>query len=154
LTQARKAFIERIGNAARADMARSGVLASMKTAQAILESRWGTSVLATKANALFGIKSDSRWSGLVFTVGSKEVFNGIRITVNIDFRAYDSWERSIADHAEFVMSESRYAHTLGETDYMVACRAIHAAGYATDPDYSNKLIKLIQDYNLNDYDRG
>ena len=124
MTQAQKIFIERIGNAARADMARSGVLASMKIAQAILESAWGTSELATKANSLFG-----------------------------DFRAYDSWESSIADHAEFVMSEERYAHILGMTDYMEACRAIHAAGYADDPDYSNKLIKLIQEYNLYEYDR-
>jgi flagellum-specific peptidoglycan hydrolase FlgJ len=141
MKQGQMTFIERVGNAARADMARSGVLASMKTAQAILESEWGTSALTTKANALFVIKADSCWSGRVYS------------TATDDFHAYDSWEQSVADHSGVVMSDARYAHVLGMTDYMEACRAIHAAGYATDPDYSNQLIRLIQDYNLNEYDK-
>ena len=153
MTQEQKYFINRVGNAASADMARSGVLASMKTAQAILESGWGRSGLAIKANALFGIKADSRWSGRVFDTLTQECYDGINfITVNAAFRAYDSWEHSIADHSDFLTASARYAKVIGETDYITACRAIHAAGYATDPDYSNKLINIIQQYNLNEFD--
>ena len=154
VTQAQKDFIARVGALARADMERSGILASLTIAQAILESGWGTSELATKANALFGIKADSRWSGKTYTKASPE-WNGVRnVTVVASFRAYNSWEHSVADHSAFLNASSRYAAVIGERNYRKACTAIHKAGYATAPDYADRLVKLIETYGLTAYDGG
>jgi len=153
MTQAQKDFIAKVGAFAAADMERSGVLASLKTAQAILESGWGTSALAVNANALFGIKADSRWSGRVYSTATKECYDGVNFTtVDALFRAYDSWEDSLADHSAFLTASARYASVIGERDYKKACTAIHAAGYATDPGYADKLINLIEKYGLTEFD--
>jgi len=153
ITQAREAFIAKIGAMASADMKQSGVLASLTAAQAILESNWGTSTLAVKANALFGIKADSRWKGRVFRKTTLE-YNGTKfVTETALFRAYDSWQHSVSDHSAFLLSSSRYAGVVGEKDYKKACAAIQKAGYATDPNYAAKLIKLIELHGLAAYDK-
>jgi len=152
-TQAQKDFIARVGALASADMKQSGVLASLTIAQAILESGWGTSALATKANALFGIKADARWNGKTYSIATKECYDGANfVTVNAKFRAYGSWEQSIADHSAFLLAYSRYAAVIGQKDYRKACAAVHQAGYATDPGYADKLIRLIETYGLSAYD--
>jgi N-acetylmuramoyl-L-alanine amidase len=152
-SQQQRDFIERVAKTAVDDMKKYGILASLKIAQAILESGWGRSGLATIANALYGIKADSRWSGSVFNTQTQEVYDGVNaVTVNANFRAYDSWEQSITDHTAFLTAGTRYAAVIGETCHITACRDIHAAGYATDPDYSNKLIRLIEQHNLTDFD--
>lgn len=148
-----KQFIEKIGGLARADMEKSGILASLTTAQAILESAWGTSELAVNANALFGIKADSRWAGKVYSKDTKECYDGANYTtITALFRAYGSWEESVADHSAFLLAATRYAAVVGERDYKTACKAIKAAGYATAPDYAEKLVALIEKYNLYEYD--
>jgi N-acetylmuramoyl-L-alanine amidase len=153
LSQAQKDFIAKVGALAAADMKASGVLASLTVAQAILESGWGTSALATDANALFGIKADSRWSGRVYSTATKECYDGVNFTtVDALFRAYGSWEQSLADHSAFLIAGSRYKAVIGEKDYKTACAAIHAAGYATDPDYAGKLVNLIETYGLAAFD--
>ena len=112
-----KAFIAKVGALAAADMKHSGVLASLTVAQAILESGWGASALAKQANALFGIKADSRWSGRVYSAKTQECYDGVSFaTVDALFRAYDSWEHSIADHSAFLLAGSRYAAVIGERD--------------------------------------
>jgi len=150
--QAQKDFIAGVGALAVADMAKSGILASLTIAQAILESGWGMSALATKANALFGIKADSRWNGRVYNTTTKECYDGVFTTVDALFRSYDSWEHSLADHSLFLTGSARYAAVVGETDYKTACTAIKAAGYATAPDYAEKLIQIIETYSLTDFD--
>lgn len=153
-TQAQKDFIARVGALASADMKQSGVLASLSVAQAILESGWGTSVLAVNANALFGIKADARWNGKTYGIATKECYDGVNfIMVNAKFRAYSNWEQSIADHSAFLLASSRYAAVIGERDYKKACAAIQKAGYATDPSYAARLIKLIETYGLTAYDK-
>lgn len=148
-----KQFIEKIGGLARADMEKSGILASLTTAQAILESAWGTSELAVNANALFGIKADSRWAGKVYSKDTKECYDGANYTtITALFRAYGSWEESVADHSAFLLAATRYAAVVGERDYKTACKAIKAAGYATAPDYAEKLVALIEKYKLYEYD--
>jgi len=152
-TQAQQDFIARVGALAAADMKRSGVLASLTLAQAILESGWGMSALTVKANALFGIKADSHWSGRVYSSSTKECYDGVNFTtVTALFRAYDSWEHSAADHSAFLTGSTRYAAVIGERDYEKACGAIHKAGYATDPGYATKLISLIEAYGLTLFD--
>ena len=154
-TQAQKDFIARVGALASADMKQSGILASLTMAQAILESGWGASALTKDANALFGIKADARWHGRVYSKTTRECYNGVTFANETAlFRAYDSWEHSVSDHSAFLLAGSRYAAVVGERDYRRACAAIQKAGYATDPGYAGKLIRLIETYGLTAYDAG
>lgn len=153
MTDKQKTFLQTVGEMARADMARSGVLASLTTAQAILESGWGTEELALNANALFGIKADNRWAGRIYSKDTKECYDGVNFTdIVAPFRAYGSWKESLTDHSDFLKAGTLYKAVIGETDYRTACKAIKAAGYATDPDYAEKLIWIIEEYQLTAYD--
>lgn len=154
MTTEQKNFIKKVGALASANMKKSGVLASLTTAQAILEAAWGKSELATGGNALFGIKATKTWKGKVYCKDTKECYDGVNLVTvsNATFRAYDSWEESITDHSAFLKANKRYKAVIGETDYKKACEAIKAAGYATDPEYAEKLIKLIEGYDLTELD--
>lgn len=153
MTAEQRQFIEKVGRMAQEDMGRTGVLASLTIAQAVLESGWGTSELCRNANALFGIKADGRWNGRAYSKETKECYDGVNYTtVTALFRAYSSWEESIADHSAFLRTGSRYKAVIGETDYKAACKAIKAAGYATDPLYAEKLISVIEENGLTEYD--
>ncbi len=146
-------FIDKIGAMATVDMRNTGVLASLTISQAILESAWGESGLASNANNLFGIKATTAWTGKVYSADTKECYDGTNlVTVNAEFKAYDSWDESLADHSALITGASRYAKVVGETDYKTACQAIKDAGYATDPDYPSKLITLIEQYKLYEFD--
>ncbi len=150
-------FIEYVGKLAHEDMKRSKILASLTTAQAILESGYGTSELATKAYALFGIKKNG-WTGKTYAKQTSEFVNGSYIQVVAEFRAYDSWEQSITDHSDYLLTREiapgvlRYDNLIGETDYKEACRKIKEDGYATSPTYTERLIKLIEQYDLTKFD--
>lgn len=154
MTTEQKNFIKKVGALASADMKKSGVLASLTVAQAILESAWGASELATGGNALFGIKATKSWKGKVYCKDTKECYDGVNLVEvkNEAFRAYDSWEESVENHSAFLKANKRYKEVIGETDYKKACETIKAAGYATDPDYVSKLVKLIEDYELTEFD--
>jgi flagellum-specific peptidoglycan hydrolase FlgJ len=152
MTTAQKTFIERVGKMARDDMARSGILASLTIAQAILESRWGTSGLTRNGNALFGIKAGTGWKGPTLNCKTFEFYGGQRVDIKDNFRAYGSWEESVADHGKFLQGLARYKAVVGERDYKKACKAIHAAGYATAPAYADALINLIEQYGLAKWD--
>lgn len=149
-----KNFIKTVGALASADMKKSGVLASLTTAQAILEAGWGTNGLATVGKALFGIKATKSWKGKVYCKDTKECYDGVNLVEvkNTAFRAYDTWEESVTDHSAFLKANKRYKEVIGETDYKKACYAIKAAKYATDPEYAKKLIELIETYELYNYD--
>ncbi|MCL2106490.1 MAG: glucosaminidase domain-containing protein [Oscillospiraceae bacterium] len=148
MTAEQKAFIDRVGKATNAG---GGILPSLIIAQAILESGWGKSELAQKANALFGIKAGTGWHGRRIDKKTSEHIDGEQVEITAAFRAYDSWEESIADHGALLRS-ARYKAVQGERDYKKACRAVHVAGYATGPDYASKLIKLIEQYQLTAWD--
>ena len=153
MTQEQKRFIDRVGTQAAAAIGQSRILASLVIAQAILESNWGRSVLAVRANALFGIKAGANWKGRVYSVQTKECFDGANFTkVTALFRAYDSWEDSIKNHASLLATAARYRAVIGEGCYKAAAHAVHAAGYATDPLYATKLIDLIEKYKLYEFD--
>lgn len=147
-------FINQVKNGAIKGWENHQILPSISIAQAILESDWGRSGLATKANNLFGIKGN--YQGESVTVPTKEYVNGEFITVNDEFRKYPSWNVSIEDHGGFFTSTNwrveNYKHVVGETNYKRAAQALSEAGYATDPDYANKLINIIEQYKLTQYD--
>ena len=147
-----KNFIEVVGAIASTDMKNSGVAASLTIAQAILESAWGKSELTKTGNALFGIKATSNWKGKTLKRKTTEYEDGKKVQVEAEFRAYDTWEDSVKDHSAFLKKYKRYAKVIGETDYKEACKAVAAAGYATDPTYAKNLIELIETYELYNYD--
>ena len=132
-------FIGRIAPLAVEDMKKTGVLASLTIAQSILESGWGESALAKQHNNLFGIKANSTWGGKVATLNGS------------NWRAYDSWDESILDHSKLLQT-SRYTKVLSAKDYKEACEEVRLAGYCTESDYSQKLIRLIEQYDLAKYD--
>lgn len=92
----------------------------------------------------------------IWSKDTKECYDGVNLVdvKNAAFRAYDSWEESVEDHSTFLKANKRYKEVIGETDYKKACEAIKAAGYATDPDYVEKLVKLIEDYELTEFDEA
>ena len=139
------------------DGANEGILPSITAAQAILESGWGSSQLAKAPNNnLFGIKDSEDWHGAIVTVPTQEYLNGDYITVNAAFRKYASWNDSVVDHAKFFTStewrKDNYRKVVNETDYRIAAQELKNAGYATDPSYAGKLIRLIETYKLYEWD--
>lgn len=145
-------FISKISPLAVQNMKQTRVLASLTIAQAILESGWGESTLAQKANNLFGIKAGSTWTGKVYNTNTKEYTNDSSYFTKSDFRVYESWDGSILDHSK-ILQAKRYEKVLEATDYKVACKEVYKAGYASDPSYPSKLINLIEKYNLFEFDK-
>lgn len=151
------AFIETISDGAISNYNKYGILPSITMAQAILESGWGNSELAVTHNNLFGIKADLRWNGAVATIATSENYNDSTIA---NFRKYDSIDESIEDHGKFLYENSRYAEygLFNGTDYKSQAQALEDAGYSTvkdengEPIYADKLISLIEKYNLMQYD--
>lgn len=157
LTEKQKIFIKMIGESAKKDMQTSHILASITTAQAILESGYGTSELAKKANALFGIKKNG-WTGKTYTVKSKEEENGKLVWRTSVFRKYNSYAESIADHSSYLKTRKAdgknltYKKVVGECNYKKAAQALQNAGYSSYSNYANMLCNLIQKYKLTQYD--
>lgn len=161
-----KEIIAKIGALFTADMKQSGILASVSFAQFILESGYGRSELAQNANNVFGMKKSlsgntwdgSAWDGIsVYTKKTQEYENGAYVTVTADFRKYPSVEKSIADHSAYLLgakngSRLRYDGLKGCTDYRKAAQIIKDGGYATSPDYVEKLCSIIERWNLTQYD--
>jgi flagellum-specific peptidoglycan hydrolase FlgJ len=145
------AFIQAIKGQAIKDMNDYGILSSLTIAQAILESSWGESSLSIKGNNLFGIKAGDNWEGEIITYPTYEYVNGMRTQINANFRKYTSWAESIADHTKLLL-QPRYADIINDTDYKSVCNKIYQDGYATDPKYSEKLIAIIENYYLHEYD--
>jgi flagellum-specific peptidoglycan hydrolase FlgJ len=147
-------FIEAMGAAARESQVKTGVPASVTVAQGILESNWGKSLLATKGQNYFGIKALTK-PGPAGTISMNtwEVIGGRDVTVRDAFRAYNNIYESVEDHGRFLRENSRYAaafnHTSSPDEF---ARAIHRAGYATDPAYTTKLINIMKKYDLYRFD--
>lgn len=127
-------------------MERYGIPASITLAQGLLESGAGKSELARKSNNHFGIKADKSWNGK--SVSSMD--NG-RLC---KFRKYKEVRDSYEDHSKFLAGKERYAglFRLKRTDYKGWAKGLRKAGYAEDRQYPQKLISLIERYNLQQYD--
>jgi peptidoglycan hydrolase-like protein with peptidoglycan-binding domain len=144
-------FIQSIKIGALKGKAHYGILPSLTIAQAILESGWGKCQLAKEAKNLFGIKAFSNWTGKRITMKTTEWYDGKKTIINADFRVYDSFNASIEDHNK-LLSNSRYKPVRQCRNYKDACREIYNCGYATDPHYPEKLIKIIEENKLYDLD--
>lgn len=150
----RQQFIEKLAPLAIEDMRRTGVPASLTIAQGILESNNGNSTLAKQANNLFGMKGTGPAGSI--RLPTKEYKNGEWITIYTDFRKYNNWAESVNDHSNLFINgvswnRNLYRGVIG-VDGITAAREVAKAGYATDPDYDKKLIKLITDHQLVKFD--
>ncbi len=135
-------YINRYQDLAIKEMERSGIPASIKMAQACLESGYGNSELSRKSNNHFGIKCKRHWKG------KKIYYDDDR--KNECFRKYKSVKASFTDHTDFLMSNPRYAFLfeLQPGDYKGWARGLKKAGYATAPHYDKRLIKIIEENKL------
>ena len=147
-------FIMRLTTAAVTSAKATGVPASITIAQAALESAWGESGLAKTGNNLFGIKADSIWRGPTLTMSTKEFIKGQWVVVPALWRKYPSWQASIDDHAAFIQRNPRYKACFACTTAPAFARALAQAGYATDPEYANKLIAVMDRHQLQKLDGG
>ena len=140
-------YIEKYSALAVAEMYRSGVPASITLAQGLLESGNGQSELARKSNNHFGIKCHNNWTG-------GRVYHDDDAKGEC-FRKYSHPYESYRDHSDFLRYRDRYKFLFDYkvTDYKSWAYGLKKAGYATDPAYPKKLIKLIEDYDLHEYDR-
>ena len=119
---------------------------SVLIAQAALETGWGKKVIRNAAgtsNNLFNIKADPRWSGHKVATNTLEFHNGVAVQEKAAFRSYDSYQDSFNDYVSFLKHNQRYTEALKEAkDPERFIKGIHQAGYATDPDYSKKIMSI------------
>ncbi|NMC39473.1 MAG: glucosaminidase domain-containing protein, partial [Bacteroidales bacterium] len=135
-------YIQSYKDLAVSEMKRTGVPASITLAQGMLESDYGRSTLARMANNHFGIKCHNDWKGQ--TVRQHDDRR------NECFRKYRKVEDSFYDHSDFLRSGSRYSFLfdLDPRNYKAWAHGLKKAGYATNPDYANLLIKKIEENKL------
>ncbi|NMH26717.1 glucosaminidase domain-containing protein [Flavobacterium silvaticum] len=139
-------YIAKFEPIARGNMQQYGIPASIILAQGILESGAGTGPLSSSANNHFGIKCHKDWTG-----------ESVRHDDDSEqecFRKYNNPAESYRDHALFLTGRQRYSalFELDKDDYKGWAKGLRSAGYATDPKYPEKLIGLIERYNLQKYD--
>lgn len=151
-----RAYIFNFRDVAMDEMERSGVPASIKLAQGILESRAGTSELAIQANNHFGIKCGHKWSGKSYRKDDDE-HNKKGVPVLSCFRKYDSVVECFADHSEFIRNPEKkhrygFLFFLDPLDYKGWAQGLQDAGYSTVDYYAEKLIFFIERYRLYEYD--
>uniref|UniRef100_UPI00405779A8 glucosaminidase domain-containing protein n=1 Tax=Alistipes sp. TaxID=1872444 RepID=UPI00405779A8 len=140
--QTREEYVEKYKAIAIAHMERYGIPASITMAQGILESDSGNSRLSTSSNNHFGIKCKKHWTG-------DRVYHDDDAKGEC-FRAYPSVEASYQDHADFLDQSPRYDSLFAypADDYRSWARGLKAAGYATAPDYAERLVKIIESMKL------
>ncbi|MDQ1297230.1 MAG: Peptidoglycan hydrolase, partial [Bacteroidota bacterium] len=141
------AYTENYKGIAISEMKRTGIPASITLAQGMIESDYGRSRLAREANNHFGIKCHSDWKGQTIRHNDDRK--------NECFRKYTRPEDSFYDHSDFLRSGSRYnfLFDIPSTDYKAWARGLKKAGYATNPDYANMLIRKIEQNNLHYFDQ-
>ena len=159
--------VKKVGPLFTEDQRKTGILASVSMAQFIVESGYGQSDIAKKANNCFGIKgypdgtvrTDSPWDGVsVYAVSTLEYdYYGNPYYENAYFRKYACMEDSIADHSRVLLTSTdgsrlRYADVVGVTDYRKAAQIIYNGGYCTAPDYVDLLCDVIEYWDLTQYD--
>ncbi|EFG54848.1 N-acetylmuramidase [Lactobacillus amylolyticus] len=156
LLRQRKAFIKKIGPIAKEVDKSYDLLPSITIAQACLESNYGQSDLSQKYNNLFGIKGTNPNTSVVLV--TKEYVKGKWVNVKARFQIYDSCEASIRAHARLFQNgttwnHKQYKHVLAAKNYKQQAKELVTDGYATDPNYAAKLVSLIEQYNLQKYDK-
>jgi len=146
-------YIERFAPLAVDEMLRVGIPASVKLAQAVVESNAGRSTLATQSNNHFGIKCKTYWKGRSYYHRDDDLDDKGKL-IESCFRAYSDIESSFIDHSNFLRGSPNYGRLflLDPTDYKGWTSGLSTCGYATDKAYSDKLLRIIETYQLYRYD--
>jgi LysM repeat protein len=147
-----RAYVAANNAAAVAEMQRTGIPASITLAQAICESRFGTSKVAQTGNNHFGIKCYETWRGKKLFHKDDEKKNGV--LVPSCFRAYNTVAESYADHSDFLMNRAWYDFLFDydSDDYINWAKGLSQSGYANAKDYDARLLKYITKFELFNYD--
>ncbi len=143
------AFIQRLLPAATRAAEQLGLEPLALIAQAALETGWGQRMFKTSSGAdshnLFGIKAHGNWQGDVAVVDTLEYRQGIAQKEKARFRAYDSPEQSMQDYVSLIQQNPRYQAALNAAaDAKSYFRQLQAAGYATDPNYAEKILSVLE----------
>lgn len=152
LTPLQQDFVRRMTPHAVQANQETGVPTHLVMGQAALESGWGRREIRLSDGSasfnLFGIKAGGNWNGKVAEVVTTEYHNGIASKQVEKFRAYSSYTEAFSDYAHLLRDNPRYAQVLqsGQGSPELA-HALQRAGYATDPDYANKLVKVMNRIN-------
>lgn len=141
-------FLKRHEDAAKAAEASSGIPATFMMAQAAHESGWGRREIrnadGSTSHNVFGIKAGPGWTGKTTDVTTTEVIGGQARKVTAKFRAYSSYEESFKDYANMMKNNPRYAKVVENSESAQGfAKGLQRAGYATDPQYADKLTKMI-----------
>lgn len=140
-------FIEKLLPHAKAVSQSTGIPPHFMLAQAALESGWGKHEIRHADNSpsynLFGIKAGANWKGGVIETVTTEYINGAPQKVIEKFRTYNSYAEGFNDYAKLLLDNPRYARVLKSTDAATFANGLQRAGYATDPLYADKLIRIL-----------
>ncbi|WP_280539323.1 flagellar assembly peptidoglycan hydrolase FlgJ [Chromohalobacter sp. 11-W] len=140
-------FLSRLREPAEAAAQDSGVPASLILAQAALETGWGEREIPTRdggnSHNLFGIKASDGWDGDATSIMTTEYVDGRARQQSDDFRVYDSFEAAFKDYAQLIGNNPRYAGVVTASTPENAARALQSGGYATDPNYADKVIDVM-----------
>ncbi len=146
-------FIDVLSTLAERAAAKLGVDKRVLIAQAALETGWGEHITRNgevSSHNLFNIKSDSRWQGESVKVTTLEYQQGVAEKELASFRAYPSFEESFNDYVEFIQQNPRYQQALNNaSDNRAYLEHLQDAGYATDPEYSAKILTILQQPEFN-----
>jgi len=144
-------FIESLYPYAKSVERETGIDARLMLAQSALETGWGQHQInkgdGTPSFNLFGIKAQQGWDGDAAEILTTEYRGGLAMKERASFRAYDSYSDSFKDYANFLKSNDRYQNALEHTDNPKEfAYALQDSGYATDPDYANKINRIMDRY--------
>ena len=148
-----KVFIEKIAKCVKKYAYVYGIeVHSPIIAQAILESGWGKSKLASRYHNYFGLKCGSTWKGKSVNMATKEEYKvGTLTNIRDNFRVYDSMDAGVKGYFDFI-NTNRYANLKGVRSPKEYVKRIKADGYATCSRYVDNIMRVIHDYNLTRFD--
>lgn len=152
LNQIKAAFITRMAATLAGMDDIGGFFRSVIIAQAAIESNWGRSSLSAKYNNYFGIKASKSWKGKTVNMKTGEVFDGKQVTINSNFRVYDSLADSIRDRNR-LLRMPRYKAVEPAATPQAQAEAIKTAGYCTATNYVSSIMATIKANNLTQYDQ-
>ncbi|MNT47537.1 Peptidoglycan hydrolase FlgJ [compost metagenome] len=141
-------FVNRLAGPAMAASRASGVPAKLIVGQAALQSRWGRREITNPDGSttfnVFGIKAGANWKGPTAEVLTTEYVDAQPQKVRARFRAYGSYDEACADYARLLTTNSRYAGVVAANSAEEAAHGLQRAGYATDPAYGEKLVRIMK----------
>jgi flagellar rod assembly protein/muramidase FlgJ len=145
------AFVQQLLPQAKAASADTGIPAHFMLGQAALETGWGARAIrnadGSDSHNLFGIKAGAAWQGKTAQVTTTEYVNGVAQKTTATFRAYDTYADAFRDYANLLRGNARYQNVIAQgQDASGFAQGLQQAGYATDPNYAQKLMNVIRQF--------